>query len=86
VYVPLAGKERRPRGLVSSELRDELGSDFFDNDFRSSEEVEEHLREASDTACKLVHRVREGDVHPCPDTCKWSAGGCQHPAVCRHEE
>src|SRR6185312_336448 len=33
VYVPLAGPERRPRGMLSSELRDELGSDFFDNDF-----------------------------------------------------
>jgi ATP-dependent helicase/DNAse subunit B len=86
VYVPLAGGERRPRGLVSDELREELGSDFFENDFRSAEEVEEHLREASATACQLVGRVRQGDVHPCPDTCKWSSGGCQHPAICRHEE
>jgi ATP-dependent helicase/DNAse subunit B len=86
VYVPLAGRERRPRGLVSDELRQELGSDFFENDFRSPEEVEQHLRDASLTACELVRRVREGDVHPCPDTCKWSSGGCQHPAICRHEE
>lgn len=86
VYVPLAGRERRPRGLVSDELREELGSDFFENDFRSPEEIEEHLRDASVTACELVGRVREGDVHPCPDTCKWSNGGCQHPSICRHEE
>jgi RecB family exonuclease len=86
VYVPLAGSERRPRGLVSDELREELGSDFFDNDFRSPEELEEHLRAASDTACELVGRVRTGDVHPCPDTCKWSSGGCQYPSICRHEE
>jgi ATP-dependent helicase/DNAse subunit B len=86
VYVPLAGSERRPRGLVSDELREELGSDFFENDFRSPEEVEEHLREASETACELVQRVRSGDVHPCPDTCKWSSGGCQHPSICRVEE
>ena len=86
MYVPLAGRERRPSGLVSDELRQELGSDFFENDFRSPEEVEEHLRDASVTACELVRRVREGDVHPCPDTCKWSSGGCQHPAICRHEE
>ncbi|HEX6461227.1 MAG TPA: PD-(D/E)XK nuclease family protein [Thermoleophilaceae bacterium] len=86
VYVPLAGSERRPRGLVSEELKEELGSDFFDNDFRSPDEVEEALREASATACELVGRVRRGDVHPCPDTCKWSSGGCQHPTICRHEE
>lgn len=86
VYVPLAGSERRPRGLVSEELKGELGSDFFDNDFRTPEEVEEALREASATACELVGRVRAGDVHPCPDTCKWSSGGCQHPTICRHEE
>jgi ATP-dependent helicase/nuclease subunit B len=86
VYVPLAGDDRRPRGLVSEELRDELGTDFVKTDFQSPEQVEEHLRAASDTACQLVHRVREGDVHPCPDTCKWSSGGCQHPTICRHEE
>jgi ATP-dependent helicase/DNAse subunit B len=86
VYVPLAGDDRRPRGLVSDELRDELGSDFVKTDFQSPAEVEQHLRAASETACQLVHRVREGDVHPCPDTCKWSNGGCQHPTICRHEE
>jgi ATP-dependent helicase/DNAse subunit B len=86
VYVPLAGRERRPRGLVSAELREELGSDFFDNDFRSPEELDEALSEASATACRLVGRVREGEVHPCPDTCKWSTGGCLHPSICRHEE
>jgi hypothetical protein len=86
VYVPLAGSDRRPRGLVSEELREELGTDFVGNDFRPADEVEEHLRQARETACELVHRVRAGDVHPCPDTCKWSSGGCQHPTICRHEE
>ncbi len=86
VYVPLAGDDRRPRGVVSDELREELGSDFVKTDFQSPEEVEERLREASQTACELVTRVRAGDVHPCPDTCKWSSGGCQHPTICRHEE
>jgi ATP-dependent helicase/DNAse subunit B len=86
VYVPLAGDDRRPRGLVSDELREELGSDFVKTDFQSPEEVEARLREASEIACELVTRVRAGDVHPCPDTCKWSSGGCQHPTICRHEE
>jgi ATP-dependent helicase/DNAse subunit B len=86
VYVPLAGDDRRPRGVVAEELRAELGTDFVKNDFQSADEMEERLREASQTACRLVTRVRDGDVHPCPDTCKWSSGGCQHPTICRHEE
>jgi len=71
---------------VSDELREELGSDFVKTDFQSPAEVEARLREARQTACQLVTRVRAGDVHPCPDTCKWSSGGCQHPTICRHEE
>jgi ATP-dependent helicase/DNAse subunit B len=86
VYVPLAGKERRPRGLLSEELRDELGSDFYDNDFRPADEFERHLERASSTVCELVRRVRAGDVRPCPETCRWSGHGCEHPSICRHEE
>ncbi|HET8673636.1 MAG TPA: PD-(D/E)XK nuclease family protein [Thermoleophilaceae bacterium] len=85
VYVPLAGPERRPRGLVSAELREELGSDFFDNDFCSREEFEKHLERARTTVCELVKRLRSGDVRPCPETCRWSGGGCQYPSICRHE-
>jgi ATP-dependent helicase/DNAse subunit B len=85
VYVPLAGRERRPRGLLSDELREELGSDFFDNDFCPPDEVQRQLERVSSTVCELVRRVREGDVHPCPESCKWSGGGCQYPAICRHE-
>jgi ATP-dependent helicase/DNAse subunit B len=85
VYVPLAGRERRPRGLLSTELRDELGSDFFDNDFRPPEEVDEHLERVHTTVCELVRRVRAGDVRPCPESCKWSGGGCEYPSICRHE-
>jgi ATP-dependent helicase/DNAse subunit B len=86
VYVPLAGKERRPRGLLSDELRDELGTDFFDNDFCPPDQVEEHLEHARSTVCELVRRVRAGDVKPCPESCRWSGGGCQYPTICRHEQ
>jgi hypothetical protein len=85
VYVPLAGKERRPRGVLDEELREELGSDFFDNDFRPAGELEEQLERARTTVCELVKRVRSGDVRPCPDTCRWSGGGCEYPSICRHE-
>ena len=83
--MPLAGQERRPRGLLSRELRDELGSDFYDNDFRDPEELEQHLERARQTVCELVGRLRRGDVRPCPETCRWSSAGCQHPTICRHE-
>jgi ATP-dependent helicase/DNAse subunit B len=86
VYVPLAGRERRPRGLLSDELREELGSDFFDNDFKPADELEQHLERAKQTVCELVRRMRAGEVRPCPDSCRWSNGGCEHPTICRHEE
>jgi ATP-dependent helicase/DNAse subunit B len=85
VYVPLAGRERRPRGVLDAELREELGSDFFDNDFRPPGELEEQLERARTTVCELVKRVRSGDVRPCPETCRWSGGGCEYPSICRHE-
>ncbi len=66
VYVPLAGDDRRPRGLVSDELRDELGTDFVENDFQSPEQVEEHLRAASETACELVRPRARGRRAPVP--------------------
>jgi ATP-dependent helicase/DNAse subunit B len=86
VYVPLAGQERRPRGLLSRELEEELGSDFYDNDFKDPAELEQHLERARQTVCELVGRMRRGDVRPCPESCKWSSAGCQHPTICRHEE
>jgi hypothetical protein len=86
VYVPLAGPERRPRGMLSSELRDELGSDFFDNDFREQADFDEQLDRARETVCELVGRMRAGEVRPCPGTCRWSSSGCLHPTICRHEE
>jgi ATP-dependent helicase/DNAse subunit B len=86
VYVPLAGTERRPRGMLSNELRDELGSDFYDNDFRDPAEFDEQLDRARETVCELVRRMRAGAVRPCPETCRWSSAGCQHPTICRHEE
>src|ERR671936_478538 len=86
VYVPLAGQERRPRGMLSNDLREQLGSDFYDNDFRDQAEFDQQLDRARETVCELVQRVRSGDVHPCPGTCRWSTAGCQHPTICRHEE
>ena len=86
VYVPLAGTERRPRGLLSADLHEQLGSDFYDNDFRDQAGVDEQLEQVGRTVCDLVQRVRTGEVRPCPESCRWSGKGCEYPAICRHEQ
>jgi ATP-dependent helicase/DNAse subunit B len=85
VYVPLAGAERRPRGLVAAELRERLGSDFYDQDLKPREEFDQHLERAKATVCELVGRLREGDLRPCPESCGWRGEGCSYPAICREE-
>ena len=84
VYVPLAGKDRRGRGVVLDELRDELGDGFVKNDFRSAEEIDAELDRARERARELAARMRSGEVRPCPKTCAWN-GGCSYPSVCRVE-
>ncbi|HKP91782.1 MAG TPA: PD-(D/E)XK nuclease family protein, partial [Thermoleophilaceae bacterium] len=86
VYVPLGSRDRRPRGLVREDLRDELGDGFFDNDRVSGEEIERQLDAARERAIELAGRLRGGEVRPCPSTCSWKAGGgCTYPSICRVE-
>jgi hypothetical protein len=86
VYVPLAGKDRRPRGLVRADLAEELGDGFVDNDRVGAEEIERQLDAARERAIELAGRLRGGEVRPCPSTCSWRAGGgCTYPAICRVE-
>ena len=87
VYVPLGGAgAAAARACCPGELQDELGSDFFDNDFRDRRGAgASTLERAAQTVCELVGRMRAGEVRPCPETCRWSSGGCQHPTICRHE-
>jgi ATP-dependent helicase/DNAse subunit B len=87
VYVPLAGKDRRPRGLLREDLRDELGDGFVENDRVSGEEIERQLAAARERAIELAGRLRAGEVRPCPSTCSWKAGGgCTYPSICRVEQ
>ncbi|MBX5470359.1 MAG: PD-(D/E)XK nuclease family protein [Thermoleophilaceae bacterium] len=85
VYVPLAGKEPRPRGLLAAELREELGSGFAENDFLPQEEFEAVLDQAERTVVELVAQIRRGELRPCPATCGWRGEGCTYPALCREE-
>ncbi|TMM12355.1 MAG: hypothetical protein E6G00_03630 [Actinobacteria bacterium] len=84
VYVPLAGDDRRARGVVLDELREELGEGFVRNDFMPAAEIEAELERARERARELAGRLRSGEVRPCPKTCAWN-GGCSYPSVCRVE-
>ena len=82
VYVPLGNKDNRARGLLSEELRGELGSGFVGTDFKPEGEVRAELERARDRVAELVEGIRRGDVHPCPETCS-PRGGCSYPSICR---
>ncbi len=84
VYVPLGGKERRPRGMVSEELTEELGSDFFDSDRRPREELAEHAEWARAAVAEVAERMRSGQLSSCPESCAYR-GGCSYPSICRVE-
>jgi hypothetical protein len=85
VYVPLAGKDRRPRGALLDELAEELGDGFVDTDRIPRAELERQLDLARERAVELAGRLRSGEVRPCPATCKWNGSGCSYPSICRVE-
>lgn len=84
VYQPLSGSDPKPRGALLEDLREELGSGWTKTDWRSAEELEQHLDDARETVRGVIEKLREGRVRPCPDTCAWN-GGCSYPAICREE-
>jgi ATP-dependent helicase/DNAse subunit B len=84
LYVPLAGADARPRGLVRSDRADALGRACVRTDMREGDEFERELHAARARVCELADRMRAGDVRPCPDTCAWN-GGCSYPSICRVE-
>jgi hypothetical protein len=84
-YEALSGPKAPPRGLLSDDFRDELGSDFARNDWKDGEEFRTHLDHARRTAAELIARIRSGDVRPCPDSCAWGDRGCSYPSICREE-
>jgi hypothetical protein len=84
VYTPLGGSERRSRGLVAAELADELGGDFFSNDFKPEDELHERAEWAQAAVAEVAAGMQGGRVRSCPDTCSWN-GGCSYPSICRVE-
>ncbi|HEX6713974.1 MAG TPA: PD-(D/E)XK nuclease family protein [Thermoleophilaceae bacterium] len=84
VYQPLAGDDLRPRGVVDSAHKDELGDRYYRTDWKSPEELEEALDEARETVRSVVARMRDGEIQPKPNCCSGGTG-CAFPSVCRNE-
>ena len=85
VYQPLAGDDLRPRGIVDSDHKDELGGDrYYRTDWKSPGELEAALDEARETVRNVVARMRDGEIQPKPNCCSGGTG-CAVPSICRTE-
>jgi ATP-dependent helicase/DNAse subunit B len=84
-YVPLAGQDGRPRGVVDSHWRDAIGGGILDNDVKEREEIDAMLDSAREQVCALADEMRAGRLEPCPETCSFRHE-CSYPAICRSEK
>ncbi|MFL5866201.1 MAG: PD-(D/E)XK nuclease family protein, partial [Thermoleophilaceae bacterium] len=84
VYDPLGGEDRRARGLLTSELAADLGSDFVSNDVVDPQAFAERLEWARERIADTAERMRGGRLCANPDSCAWN-GGCAYPSICRTE-
>jgi RecB family exonuclease len=80
LYQPLAGSDRRARGLVLEDAAERVGGSVA-NDVKHAEEFAAALDAAEATAAALADRLTAGELRPCPATC--SPRGCAYPGVCR---
>ena len=85
VYVPLSGRDRRPRGLLRDDLAAQQGSDFFDNDRVDPESFDERIAWARSAIHDTAESMRAGQICSLPDSCAWR-GGCSYPSICRAED
>ncbi|HEX4735403.1 MAG TPA: PD-(D/E)XK nuclease family protein [Thermoleophilaceae bacterium] len=85
VYQPLAGDDLRPRGVVDSDHKDELGGDrYYRTDWKSPDDLQAALDEARETVRNVVARMRDGEIQPKPNCCSGGTG-CAFPSICRNE-
>ena len=84
VYVPLAGEERRPRGAVAADIP-QVGSDFFDGDRVSREQLQAALDRARERLTETAAAMARGELRCTPHSCSFR-GGCSYPSICRVEE
>jgi ATP-dependent helicase/DNAse subunit B len=84
-YVPLAGADARPRGVIEAGYEDAVGAGVYDNDVLAREDIDALLDDARAQVVALAAEMRDGAVRPCPDTCSFR-GGCSYPSICRSEK
>lgn len=82
VYQPLAGDDLRPRGVVDSDHKHELGGRFVRTDWRDGDGLGDALDEARETVRDVVRQMRDGEIRPKPDCCSGGTG-CAYPSICR---
>jgi ATP-dependent helicase/DNAse subunit B len=80
LYQPLAGSDRRARGLVREDAAERVGG-CVANDVKDAAEFAAILETAEATAAALAGRLAAGELRPCPATC--SPRGCAYPGICR---
>jgi hypothetical protein len=80
LYQPLAGGDRRARGLVREDAAERVGG-CVANDVKDAAEFSATLEAAEATAAALADRLAGGELRPCPATC--SPRGCAYPGICR---
>jgi ATP-dependent helicase/DNAse subunit B len=83
-YVPLSGKDGRPRGVFLNDVAGDVGGGLVPTDGKDDDEIEALLESARATVGDLASEMRSGEVRPCPDTCAFR-GGCRYPSICRSE-
>jgi hypothetical protein len=84
-YVPLSGKDPRPRGVVESGWEDQVGAGIVDRDIQERTVIDALLDSAREQVVALADEMRSGKLEPCPDTCSFR-GKCSYPAICRTEQ
>ena len=67
LYRPLAG-ERKPRGLLRADAREDGVPGLVKNDYLGEEEFWGKVERSRDLAVGLVERIRAGDVRHDPKT------------------
>ena len=79
-YQPLAGRDIRPRGALSSDGDVEL--DVVRTDRVDGDALQQLLDECVAAARAAAGEARSGALTPRPDTCAYG-GGCAYPTICR---
>jgi ATP-dependent helicase/DNAse subunit B len=82
-YQPLAGRDLRPRGVLSADSGVALAC--VRGDIRPAEAVAELLDDTLALAIQAAHQADAGCLEARPGTCAFGDGHCLYPSICRSE-